>query len=119
MMANAYGHFMKPLLAMTALCCGLHISASEGERSLMSMRLRANDTDTKEIWKANFKAIAENPGCCDEIWFSTGTGAPSLDWHRARAEVLAVAVKDAKAAGIVPSLQFQATIGLLKCAVMV
>ncbi|MBR3221168.1 MAG: hypothetical protein IKF72_02970 [Kiritimatiellae bacterium] len=66
------------------------------------------------------KAIAENPGCCDEIWFSTGTGVPSLDWHRARAEVLAVAVKDAKAAGIVPSLQFQATmLNLLKCAVMV
>ncbi len=43
---------------------------------LMSMRLRANDTDTKEIWKANFKAISENPGCCDEIWFSTGTGVP-------------------------------------------
>lgn len=78
---------------------------------LMSMRLRANDTDTKEIWKANFKAITENLGCCDEIWFSTGTGVPSLDWHRARAEVLAEAIKDAKAAGIVPSLQFQATIG--------
>ena len=60
----------------------------------MSMRLRANDTDTKEIWKANFKAILENPGCCDEIWFSTGTGAPTFEWHRARAEVLAEAVKD-------------------------
>jgi hypothetical protein len=93
----------------------LAVSARCGEltpsRPLMSMRLRANDTDTKEVWKTNFKAISENPGCCDEIWFSTGTGAPSLDWHRARAEVLAEAVKDAKAAGIVPSLQFQATIG--------
>ena len=84
---------------------------SAADRPLMSMRLRANDTDTKEIWKANFKAIAENPGCCDEIWFSTGTGAPPLEWHRVRAEVLAEAVKDARSAGIVPSLQFQATIG--------
>ena len=84
---------------------------SAADRPLMSMRLRANDTETKEIWKANFKAIAENPGCCDEIWFSTGTGAPPLEWHRARAEVLAEAVKDARSAGIVPSLQFQATIG--------
>ena len=93
----------------------LAVSARCGEptpsRPLMSMRLRANDTDTKELWKANFKAISENPGCCDEIWFSTGTGAPPLEWHRARAEVLAEAVKDVKAAGIVPSLQFQATIG--------
>ncbi len=97
----------------------LAVSARCGEltpsRPLMSMRLRANDTDTKEVWKANFKAIAENPGCCDEIWFSTGTGAPSLDWHRARAEVLAAAVKDVRAAGIAPSLQFQATIGHDDC----
>ncbi|MBQ8126152.1 MAG: hypothetical protein IJ173_09810 [Kiritimatiellae bacterium] len=77
--------------------------------------MRANDTDTKEVWKTNFKAIAENPGCCDEIWFSTGTGAPTLDWHRARAEVLAEAVKDVRAAGIAPSLQFQATIGHDDC----
>ena len=94
-----------------AAAFALQPEASGIDRPLMSMRLRANDTDTKEIWKANFKAIEENPGCCDEIWFSTGTGAPPLEWHRARAEVLAEAVKDAKAAGIVPSLQFQATIG--------
>lgn len=105
------GRAMKLAFATIALSCGLQAAASEVGRPLMSMRLRANDTETKEIWKTNFKAIAENPGCCDEIWFSTGTGVPSLDWHRARAEVLAEAVKDAKAAGIVPSLQFQATIG--------
>ena len=102
---------MNAMAITAALCCGLQAAASEVGRPLMSMRLRANDTETKEIWKTNFKAITENPGCCDEIWFSTGIGAPSLDWHRARAEVLAEAVKDAKAAGIVPSLQFQATIG--------
>ena len=106
---------MKMELCKLALAAGIMAVLSDpllaADRPLMSMRLRANDTDTKEIWKANFKAISENPGCCDEIWFSTGTGAPSLEWHRARAEVLAEAVKDAKAAGIVPSLQFQATIG--------
>ena len=97
------------------LAASLAVSASCGQvrcgRPLMSMRLRANDTDTVETWKACFRAISENPGCCDEIWFSTGTGAPPLEWHRARAGVLAEAVKDARAAGIVPSLQFQATIG--------
>ena len=30
------------------------------DRPLMSMRLRSNDTDTREVWKANFKAITEN-----------------------------------------------------------
>ena len=80
-------------------------------RPLLSMRLRSNDTDSIAIWRSNFKVIAEHPGCCDEIWFSTGCGAPSLDWHRARAAVVAVAIRDARAAGIVPSLQFQATLG--------
>ena len=78
---------------------------------LMAMRLRANDTETPEIWKSNYCEIARHPGCCDEIWFSTGCGAPSLDWHRARAAVIADAMVDAKAAGITPSLQFQATLG--------
>ena len=78
---------------------------------LLTMRLRANDTDTVEIWRTNFAAVVAHPGCCDEIWFSTGTGAPSLDWHRARAAVIAEAVKDVRSHGIVPSLQFQATLG--------
>lgn len=47
---------------------------------LLSMRLRANDTDTPENWKETFQAIASNPGCCDEIWFSTGIGVPPLEW---------------------------------------
>lgn len=78
---------------------------------LLTMRLRANDTDTLEIWRTNFAAVAAHPGCCDEIWFSTGTGVPPLDWHRARVAVIAEAVKDVRSQGIVPSLQFQATLG--------
>lgn len=93
-------------LAVSARCGEL-----PGDRPMMSMRLRANECDTHETWTATFNAIAANPGCCDEIWFSTGTGAPPLEWHRQRAEVLAKAVKDVKASGIAPSLQFQATIG--------
>lgn len=89
---------------------GLVATAASGE-ALLSMRLRANDTASEAIWKANFKALAVHPGCCDAIWFSTGIGAPSLDWHRANARVLETAVKDCRAMGIVPSLQFQATLG--------
>ena len=94
------------LVAFSASC-----GQAPCDRPLMSMRLRADDTGSRETWKANFKAIMENPGCCDEIWFSTGIGAPPLEWHRARAEVIAEAARDAKSAVIVPSLQFQATIG--------
>ena len=78
---------------------------------LLSLRLRANETASAETWQANFKAIAEHLGCCDEIWFSTGCGVPDLDWHRANAAVLGEAVQDCRARGIVPSLQFQATLG--------
>ena len=80
-------------------------------KPLLSMRLRANDTESEAAWQANFTALAAHPGCCDEIWFSTGVGAPSLDWHRANVRVLGKAVTDCHARGIVPSLQFQATIG--------
>ena len=79
--------------------------------ALLQMRLRANDTATYEIWKSNLCAFAEHPDCCDEVWFSTGTGVPGLDWHRERADILKRAVADVRKMGIVPSLQFQATLG--------
>ena len=63
---------------------------------LLSMRLRANDTDTPENWKETFRAIASNPGCCDEIWFSTGIGVPPLEWHRRQAATIACAIDNLK-----------------------
>lgn len=91
---------------------GEGIAAAAGaDRPLLAMRLRANDTGSTAVWNKNFEAIAAHPGCCDEIWFSTGCGAPSPEWHRAHVAVLAGAMADARAAGIVPSLQFQATLG--------
>ena len=100
----------KELIIAVALSLGA-IVAGASTNPLMTMRLRVNDTETMEAWKSSFKAIADNPGCCDEIWFSTGIGFPLLDWHRKHADILAVAIADAKSKGIVPSLQFQATIG--------
>ena len=97
--------------AIAVLSLSLAHFAAIADTPLLTMRLRSNDTDSTAIWKANFNAIAGHPGCCDEIWFSTGCGAPSLDWHRAHAAVIADAMLDARAAGIVPSLQFQATLG--------
>lgn len=91
-------------------CVGLTATVTLGE-PLLSMRLRANDTESEAVWRANFKAVADHPGCCDEIWFSTGCGAPTFGWHRANAKVLAGAIEDCRANGIVPSLQFQATLG--------
>ncbi len=77
----------------------------------MSLRLRGPHTATEEQWNATFKAIKDNPGCCDEVWFSTGIGVPPLKWHREQAARLVKAAEDLRKIGIVPSLQFQATLG--------
>lgn len=101
-----------PICALTLLLATMAGEALfAGDPPVLMMRLRMNDTQSVETWKDSFKAIKEHPGCCDEIWFSTGCGVPSLDWHRANAKVMSVAIADLKAAGIVPSLQFQATLG--------
>ena len=105
-------------LVVVALASVLPCAASSAEsdrspsnKPLLKMRLRANDTATEAVWRSNLCAFAAHPGCCDEVWFSTGTGAPNMDWHRERAKVLASAAADLRKMGIVPSLQFQATLG--------
>ena len=77
----------------------------------MSLRLRGPHTATVEQWEKTRQAISENPGCCDEVWFSTGIGVPPLAWHREQAARLGKAADDLRKLGIVPSLQFQATLG--------
>ena len=78
---------------------------------LMSLRLRGPHTSTDAQWRETFKVLSANPGCCDEVWFSTGVSVPSLDWHREHAARLVRAAADLRRIGVVPSLQVQATIG--------
>ena len=80
-------------------------------RPLMSLRLKSVETETPERWRDCFSALAAHPGCCDEIWFSTGTQMANIEWHRSNASVIAEAAKEVERLGITPSLQFQATIG--------
>ena len=77
----------------------------------MSLRLRGPHTATETQWRKTLAAIAANPGCCDEVWFSTGIGVPPVSWHREQAARLARAADDLRRLGIVPSLQVQATLG--------
>lgn len=106
---------MKRPIARLVACVGVLFACAACRATesvpLLQMRLRANDTATYEIWKSNLCAFAKHPGCCDEVWFSTGTGVPSIDWHRGRAAVLEQAAADVRKMGIVPSLQFQSTLG--------
>lgn len=79
--------------------------------SLFQIRLRAPHTADAAQWGATFRAISENRGACDEVWFSTGVFFPPMAWHREHAARLARCADDLRRAGIVPSLQFQATLG--------
>ena len=96
---------------MTILCAGCALLAAVAATPRMSLRLRGPHTATEAQWQATFRALAANPGCCDEVWFSTGIGLPPLAWHRAQAARLARAAEDLRKIGVVPSLQFQATLG--------
>ncbi|MGN0853293.1 MAG: hypothetical protein ACI4Q3_07945 [Kiritimatiellia bacterium] len=98
---------MKCLMAVGALACSLVAAPPP----VMSLRLRGPHTATREQWEKTRQAIAANPGCCDEVWFSTGIGVPPLDWHREQVARLLRAAGDLRPLGIVPSLQFQATLG--------
>ena len=79
--------------------------------SLFQIRLRAPHTANDAQWAATFRALSENRGACDEVWFSTGISFPPMAWHREHASRLARYADDLRRVGIEPSLQFQATLG--------
>ena len=78
---------------------------------LLQLRLRAPSTASDENWRRTFQMIAENPGCCDEVWFSTGIGIPPFEWHAENAARIARGAEELRAIGIASGLQIQATIG--------
>ena len=75
------------------------------------IRFRGPQTDGGPIWSETVKMLSATKGACDEVWFSTGIGLPPLAWHREQSARLAAAAEDVRRLGIVPSLQFQATLG--------
>ena len=79
--------------------------------TLLQLRLRSPDTASDEEWRQTFQMIAENPGCCDEVWFSTGIGVPPLEWHVENALRIAHGAEQLRNLGIEAGIQIQATIG--------
>ena len=79
--------------------------------SLFQIRLRAPHTASDAQWAETFRALSENRGACDEVWFSTGIAFPPMEWHREHTARLAKYADELRRAGIEPSLQFQATLG--------
>lgn len=77
----------------------------------MMIRFRSGQNETEEIWNGTFAMLQRYRAACDEVWFSTGIGVPPLSWHEAHAKRLAAAAEQVRSVGILPSLQFQATLG--------
>ena len=98
------------LLFLSALLACVSCRTSNDEKILL-LRLRMPNTCTEEGWNAILSGITDNPGCCDEIWFSTGINVPAMDVHREHAKRLNQAKKDLEKLGIGASVQIQMTIG--------
>ena len=81
------------------------------QKSVLQLRLRAPDTSSDEKWRQTFQMIADNPGCCDEVWFSTGIGVPSIEWHAENAARMMRGAEQLRGIGIAFGIQIQATIG--------
>ena len=99
---------MKKLVLIFSLISFAGVAA---EPPLMMVRLRAPHTASDGQWAKTFKVLSENRGACDEVWFSTGIGFPKIEWHRAHVKRLERYAHQLRKAGIMPSLQFQATLG--------
>jgi hypothetical protein len=96
------------LTAMFAACA---VTAFASDRPCLLFRLEAPHTASDEAWAKTFGMLKENPGLCDEVWFGTGFGMPTLETHRANAARIRRAMDDVGTLGWKSGLQIQATIG--------
>lgn len=98
-------------LAMAFLSCGSVPEASDGTRPVMMLRLRPTNTESDQAWHDTYSIIRDNPGCCDEVWFSTGMGYLPQQWHADKVKRMSRAMDELDDIGIRSSLQFQMSIG--------
>jgi hypothetical protein len=104
-------HLFPVSLWAVALAALVSVPCAAAEPPLMMIRLRGPNTADDAQWAKTFKALRENRGACDDVWFSTGIGFPKIEWHAAHAKRLVRYADDLRSVGIMPSLQFQATLG--------
>ena len=81
------------------------------ENPVLMLRLSMQNTSSEEVWAQTYSILTQNPGCCDEVWFSTGTGMPDMQVHRDHVSRLVKAKEALRELGIGSSLQIQMTIG--------
>ena len=106
-MRKSYLILVLSFVTAMSLCFDLYAN----DRPVMMLRLRPTNTDTDEAWADTYRIIKENPGCCDEVWFSTGMGFLPQQWHLDKVARMSEAFAQLRKIGIASSLQFQMTIG--------
>ena len=98
--------------AVALMSLGVCAAESAAQKEpLMMMRFRATQTASDVQWNKTFAVLKDNRGACDEVWFSTDVGVPEMKWHRDHVARLSRYAAQCREAGIVPSVQIQATLG--------
>jgi len=104
----------KSYLLISLLCLAsafISCDRQNVQRPVMLLRLRPTNTDTDRAWTETYNIIKANPGCCDEVWFSTGMGFLPQEWHEDKAARMSGAFQQLDDIGVKSALQFQMTIG--------
>ena len=97
-------------MAMGMISCSRQ-TVDNACRPVLMLRLRPTNTDTDQAWNDTYRIIKENPGCCDQVWFSTGMGYLPQAWHADKVERMSKAMRQLESIGVSSALQFQMTVG--------
>ena len=108
---NMKMRLMNRMLVSSFFFLTLSVGVAARENPVMMLRLRMPNTISETNWRNLLSGFREYPDCCDEVWFSTGISATSLDVHRKHVEKLVRAKDDLSKIGIGASVQVQMTIG--------
>ena len=111
-MRNVFKILTMLIMALSGFCQSSAAEIEdEAKRPVLMLRLRPTNTDSDQAWADTYRIIKENPGCCDQVWFSTGMGYLPEEWHADKIARIAEAMKQLSNIGITSALQFQMTIG--------
>ena len=87
------------------------LGAGAAEQPFMVIRLSSQHHKDKVLLQQTVDALTRYKSCCDEVWFRTESGLPTLDKQRESARLMAAAAAAVRAIGIEPGLQIGSTIG--------
>ncbi|MBQ8837732.1 MAG: hypothetical protein IJ005_00265 [Bacteroidales bacterium] len=104
-----------PFLLIASVALGTVSCKTESrdglDRPVLMLRLRPTNTESDKAWDDTYRIIKENPGCCDQVWFSTGMGYLPSEWHADKVSRISKAMGQLRSIGVSSALQFQMTIG--------